>query len=127
DLFPDWPVPESRLVQRHRELSLTPESPPRVNGLYVLRLGLRLGTVEKHGFEPAHALAMSIPPARVRRRLDLTLDDPRTDRYLGGETLAAEGEHGWVLVTVDGYALGWGKRTGATVKNHYPKGLRRRG
>ena len=27
-------------------------------------------------------------------------------------------------VTVDGFPLGWGKRVGDTVKNHYPKGLR---
>ncbi|WP_334294509.1 methyltransferase RsmF C-terminal domain-like protein [Roseburia sp. AM51-8] len=25
---------------------------------------------------------------------------------------------------MDGYALGWGKLTGTTMKNHYPKGLR---
>ena len=25
----------------------------------------------------------------------------------------------------DGYPLGWGKRTGDVVKNHYPKGLRK--
>jgi NOL1/NOP2/fmu family ribosome biogenesis protein len=26
---------------------------------------------------------------------------------------------------VDGYSLGWGKADGNTLKNHYPKGLRR--
>ena len=36
-----------------------------------------------------------------------------------------EGESGWLLVTVDGFPLGWGKRTGRIVKNHYPRGLRR--
>ena len=30
-----------------------------------------------------------------------------------------------VPVTVDGFAIGWGKRVGDIVKNHYPKGLRR--
>jgi NOL1/NOP2/fmu family ribosome biogenesis protein len=31
-----------------------------------------------------------------------------------------------VLVCVDGFPLGWGKRVGSVVKNHYPRGLRRR-
>jgi NOL1/NOP2/fmu family ribosome biogenesis protein len=31
------------------------------------------------------------------------------------------------VVCVGGFALGWGKRVGGTVKNHYPKGLRWRG
>lgn len=30
---------------------------------------------------------------------------------------------GWVLITVDGFALGWGRRVGAVVKNQYPRGL----
>jgi NOL1/NOP2/fmu family ribosome biogenesis protein len=42
-----------------------------------------------------------------------------------GEPRLSAGEPGWVLVTVDGFGLGWGKRTGGTLKNHYPKGLRR--
>lgn len=32
---------------------------------------------------------------------------------------------GWCLVCVDGYSLGWGKASGAVLKNHYPKGLRK--
>ena len=40
------------------------------------------------------------------------------------ETEAAR-KKGWQLICVDGYPLGWGKRTGDVVKNHYPKGLRK--
>ncbi|MBQ5675240.1 MAG: Fmu (Sun) protein, partial [Lachnospiraceae bacterium] len=29
------------------------------------------------------------------------------------------------LVCVDGYSAGWGKITNGTIKNHYPKGLRK--
>ncbi len=32
---------------------------------------------------------------------------------------------GWVLMLVDGYSIGWSKLAGQTLKNHYPKGLRR--
>ncbi len=33
--------------------------------------------------------------------------------------------NGWVLVLADGYSVGWAKQVGATLKNHYPKGLRK--
>jgi NOL1/NOP2/fmu family ribosome biogenesis protein len=29
------------------------------------------------------------------------------------------------LILVDGVSLGWGKLAGGTMKNHYPKGLRK--
>ena len=34
-------------------------------------------------------------------------------------------ESGFIPVCFDGYPLGWGKLVGKTLKNHYPKGLRR--
>lgn len=46
--------------------------------------------------------------------------------YLNGETFPAQGEKGWYLITVDGYSTGWGKLAGGIMKNHYPKGLRKR-
>ena len=66
---------------------------------------------------------MRVRPEDAANRLDLTV--PQAELYLAGHPLAAPGAPGWGLVTVDGCPLGWGKRTGATVKNHYPKGLRR--
>ena len=32
---------------------------------------------------------------------------------------------GWVLMTVDGFSLGFAKADRGVLKNHYPKGLRR--
>lgn len=55
---------------------------------------------------------------------DLSSKDETVYAYLRGETFTSDGEPGWHLITVDGYALGWGKLTGTTMKNHYPKGLR---
>ena len=43
---------------------------------------------------------------------------------LPAETAEAPGAAGWLAVCVDSFPLGWGKRSGGTVKNHYPKGLR---
>ena len=89
----------------------------------VVRRGLWLATVKPGRVEPSHALALALRPEDAANRLDLTV--PEAGPYLAGHPLDAPGDPGWVLVTVDGFPLGWGKRTGATVKNHYPKGLRR--
>ena len=54
-------------------------------------------------------------------------------KYLRGEAIGA-GEleavsggdlKGWVLMTVDGFSLGFAKADRGVLKNHYPKGLRR--
>ena len=93
-------------------------------GLNVLRVGLKLGEVKNGRFEPAHALAMAVAFADAKNTVSLTVDDERTQGYLRGDTIEADGKNGWCLVCVDGYPLGWGKRVNGTVKNHYPKGLR---
>jgi 16S rRNA C967 or C1407 C5-methylase (RsmB/RsmF family)/NOL1/NOP2/fmu family ribosome biogenesis protein len=89
----------------------------------VVRDGLWLGDRKPGRFEPSHALALAIEPELARNRLDLGVEQAR--RWIAGEPVAEEGPAGWVLVTVDGFGLGWGKRTGGVVKNRYPKGLRR--
>jgi NOL1/NOP2/fmu family ribosome biogenesis protein len=89
----------------------------------VVRDGLWLGDRKPGRFEPAHALALAIDPELARNRLDLGVGQAR--RWIAGEPVAEEGPAGWVLVTVDGFGLGWGKRSGGVVKNRYPKGLRR--
>ncbi len=60
----------------------------------------------------------------AQRTLELSPTDTRVLRYLRGDVLEAAGDDGWLLVTVAGFALGWGKRKGGVVKNAYPKGLR---
>jgi NOL1/NOP2/fmu family ribosome biogenesis protein len=59
--------------------------------------------------------------------VQLDPSDPRVERYLTGHPIDCDGLPGWTPVTVSGFALGWGKRVGSTIKNHYPKGLRQRG
>ena len=109
-------------------LSLLPDTLPDLSGLRVIRAGLTLGQLKKGRFEPDHALAIALRPGDVRQALDLTADDPRTLAYLKGEAISGSPElSGYVLVTVDGFSMGWGKASKGTVKNHYPKGLRRLG
>jgi 16S rRNA C967 or C1407 C5-methylase (RsmB/RsmF family)/NOL1/NOP2/fmu family ribosome biogenesis protein len=112
------------LTLRGAELFALPRHAPSLEGLRVLRPGWWLGTLQRGRFEPAHALAMSLRPGDARDEISLSPSDQRTAAFLRGETIRSEGRPGWLRVLVDGFPLGWGKRVGATVKNHLPKGLR---
>lgn len=113
-----------RLALNGSTLWQLPKDAPDLSGLRVLRTGLQLGEVKKGRFEPAHALALGLRTGQCRATLDLPADNDAVLAYLRGETLPCT-EKGWVLVTVDGWPLGWGKASGGVLKNHYPKGLRR--
>ena len=97
---------------------------PSTKGLKVLRPGLHLGTMKKNRFEPSHALALALTPEDVLHSYDMAGDSQEVRAYLNGQTIPADGEKGWYLMTVDGYSIGWGKLAGGMIKNHYPKGLR---
>ena len=64
----------------------------------------------------------------VKKSLEIGSGD-QAERYLKGETLSIPDEtgnlKGWVLVTCDGFSLGFGKADRGVLKNHYPKGLRK--
>lgn len=108
------------------QLYLISADMPSVKGLKVLRPGLHLGTIKKNRFEPSHALALAMRTEDVLRAADLSAEGQEVRGYINGETFAWDGEKGWYLVTVDGYSVGWGKLAGGVMKNHYPKGLRKR-
>lgn len=108
------------------QLYLVPPETPKLSGVKVLRPGLHLGTIKKNRFEPSHALALALRPSQVRHVWELSAGDRELQRYLRGETLSAQGAKGWYLVTADGFGIGWGKLSGTVLKNHYPKGLRKR-
>ena len=115
-------VPEQDLRVVKSYLYQVPAEMPDLGRLKVIRPGWWLGSFKKNRFEPAHAFAMGLQQDAVKNshRTDLTGIQP----YLRRETLSAAGPAGWLLVTLDGYPLGWGKRVASTIKNHYPKGLR---
>jgi NOL1/NOP2/fmu family ribosome biogenesis protein len=91
-------------------------------GLRLVRPGLLLGRARPGRFEPAHALGMAVGVVAARRVR--VVDDREAAAWVRGETLRWDGVAGWALVTWDGWPLGWGRATGRTLKNHYPKGLR---
>lgn len=95
-------------------------------GVKILRCGVKLGEIMKNRFEPAHAFALSLKKGEAKNVLDLSYGDPLLIRYLRGEEIPAD-VRGWCVVCVNGYPVGWGKGSGSTLKNHYPRGLRLHG
>lgn len=92
--------------------------------LHTLRAGVLMGEEIKKMFYPSHHLARVLTPSMMKRSINLPLGDVRLSSYLRGEEFRFEIQDGWVLITVDGLALGWGKASQGRIKNHYPKGLR---
>jgi NOL1/NOP2/fmu family ribosome biogenesis protein len=97
----------------------------RLDGLRVLRTGLLLAHMEGKRAEPDHALAMALRPEEAARTAEL--DEAQALAYQAGEVLSlGDLPAGYTLLTHHGVSLGFGKQAGGQMKNHYPKGLRRR-
>jgi NOL1/NOP2/fmu family ribosome biogenesis protein len=118
------PPAVERLALVGSYLYALPADLPDLSGLRFLHPGRWLGVVKKDRFEPSHALALRLQPSEARRCVDLPVDSAELRAYLRGEGFHNLGEDGWLLVAAGGFPLGWGKRVGAAVKSHYPKGLR---
>ncbi len=103
-------------------LYLLPPVAVDISGLKVLRYGLHLGTLNKNIFEPSHSLALHLKPSDFIRIANI--DYNQAINYLRGNTLTANCDNGWCVVSYIGYTLGLGKSTNGIIKNHYPKGLR---
>lgn len=102
---------------------------PKMRGLHFLRSGLFVGEIKKNRFEPSQSLAMALSCEDFNHCLMLSVEDERVIRYLKGETIVLTAEESqqpddWHLVCVEGYPLGWGKKTGQSLKNKYHKGWR---
>ena len=108
-----------------------------VRGLRFIRSGLFLGECKKKRFEPSQTLAMALKSDEYDDVINLSQNDDNIVRYLKGETVSLlsqsnkdeschyEKVHdGTVLICVDGYPLGWGKKQGNNIKNKYHPGWR---
>lgn len=124
--LPVDPAAGKTLAVFGQQLYALPDELPELSGLHALRAGLWLGTLKTKRLEPAHALALALSPAEAEgmNRLELSPSGPEAQAYLRGEPLEAGGPDGWLLVTVSGFPLGWGKRSQGVINNAYPRGLR---
>ncbi len=81
---------------------------------------MQLARCERGRLEPCHHLFKAFGE-QVLRWTDLEGED--VDRFLRGETLTCDGK-GYCGVRYEGLPLGFGKASGGSLKNRYPKGLR---
>ena len=107
-------------------VTLTPEGIPNLKGLRILREGLLLGEIKKDRFEPSQALAMALKASEYDNVYNLSKDNPDVVRYLKCESieLPDDVKDGYVLVCVNGYPLGFGKKKKGSFKNKYLPGWR---
>lgn len=123
-LSADWLERQDGVLQNFGEqIYLVPRAMRSMQGMKVVRAGLHLGTSKKNRIEPSHALALALHIEETERRMELT--EQEAERYLHGEVLSGTSQKGWILLTYEGYPLGFGKAAGGQIKNHYPKGLRK--
>lgn len=103
---------------------LIPDNMPDTKKLRVLRSGWHIGSFSKHGFEPSQALASALKKEEAQNIVDFSIEDQRVIRYLKGESLDVETNKGYQLICVEGFPLGWAKKTGNLLKNKYSPGWR---
>lgn len=116
---------ENRIILKGNYIYQIPAGSPEIININVVHAGWWLGLVQNNRFIPSHALAMGIQIDKVKNVYKLFSGDLEINNYLRGENIYGEGEDGWVIVAVDNFPLGWGKRVNNMIKNHYPRGLRR--
>ncbi len=123
--------PSGRLFLKENDLFLLPEGlPVALQEIEPVRTGLFVGELCHDRFLPSHPLALALERQEVQRQLELPVDSYEVLKYLKGDTLLAN-EHsvagnGWLLVTTNGFPLGWAKRIGNLIKNYYPPSWRMR-
>ena len=117
--------PDRFMILKDRVLYLPEEDLP-YTGMRTVRSGLLFGTLKKGRLEPSQHLAMSLSAETFDRVVSFAADDPRTEKYLRGETVETETDgNGWVLVCTDGYPLGFGRCSGTVIKNRIDPGVRK--
>ncbi len=108
-----------------QQVYLLPERALDTTGLRVLRSGWLLGKIKGDKFEPAHSFALGLTIDQIKQPLKLNLNDAAVIKYLKCESLSIDAAlTGWLVVTVDGFPLGWGKAQRGRLKNKYPAHLR---
>lgn len=95
----------------------------KLDKIKFLRYGLHLGEFSNNRFIPSHSLAMYHLHSEKNF---IELNEEEAKKYIAGETIAKDGNQGYKIVTYKKLPLGFVKHVNNVLKNHYPKGLRKR-
>ena len=113
------------IVSRNAQVMLVPHETNKISGIRIIQNGTIAGEIKRE-FEPSCQFALVMKNGGYKNVLDFKADDINVIKYLKGETLNIDTElKGWILITVDGYPLGWCKGNGkGLLKNKYYAGWR---
>lgn len=124
------------LLNFNNHLYLAPQNTPNLDKLKIQMAGLYLGEIDKNKiFIPSHNLALALKP--VNTLFNTPYNQPTTTKYIelnenqlrnyiNGLTIDTDTNlTGWTLITYNNNSVGWGKIVNNTIKNHYPKYLRK--
>ena len=90
----------------------------------VMKYGICLGEVIKNRFEPAHDLYRA-NSLKGKYRYTYDLNDREYLDFISGKEIKKDLEDHYYQLTYRGIPIGFGKCAKGTIKNKYPKGLRR--
>ena len=93
-------------------------------GNNVIKYGIYLGDIFNKRFEPNHNLYRA-NSLIGHYRYTYELNDEQYDMFISGNEIKADLSNNYYLITYKGLSLGFGKCSNNTIKNKYPKGLRR--
>ena len=93
-------------------------------GNNVIKYGIYLGDIFNKRFEPNHNLYRA-NSLIGHYRYTYELNDELYDMFISGNEIKADLSNNYYLITYKGLSLGFGKCSNNTIKNKYPKGLRR--
>ncbi|MFV1948673.1 MAG: RsmB/NOP family class I SAM-dependent RNA methyltransferase [Anaerolineales bacterium] len=121
--------PESLLLKMYgNQLYLVLPGAPPLEGLRVEHWGWWIGTIQNDLFLPSPALATGLIGEDSQKVLEFSIGDQDLDLYQRGSPiksdLEVDGSGNWILVTVEGYPLGWGKIIKGKIKSYLPTWLR---
>ena len=97
----------------------------RINHLRYLRKGLQIAHAKGKVFEPDHAAVMGMKESKIRNIVDISQSQARQFIY-GEQIICSNKIKGWTALRYGHLLIGWGKISEGMIKNHYPKGLRKR-
>jgi len=110
------------------QLYLFPPNTPQLEGLHIHHWGWSLGMFKGDRFRPSSALASGLTREDSQIVIEFPVGDPNLISYLRGSPIRYPGDvaanSAWVLVTVEGFPLGWGKIVQGRLKSHLPSWLR---
>lgn len=115
-------IPNRRIGKIGKTICFLPDMPIPQNGVF--SAGVKIGEIEKGRMTPHHHL-FSAFGKKMKRKLFLSADGDDIKKYISGNVIDTVTENGWTAVFCGESPIGGGKSVNGTLKNFYPKGLRK--